>query len=82
MPFPINPNHVMQLVYKQYEFEKDIAMMEMQQSLKSGKRFSLSLDENSSNMHKRCLNINVHQDKDNFFNLGMVAICGRMKKHC
>ena len=39
-----NPNHVIHLVYKQYEIAKDV-MMEMQQSLKSGKRFSLSLDE-------------------------------------
>ena len=34
-------NHVMQLVYKQYEVTKDDAMMEMQQPLRSGKRFSL-----------------------------------------
>ena len=67
----------MQLVYKQYEISKD-AMMEMQQSLKSGKRFSLSLDEYSSHKHKRYLNINVNQDKDKFWNFGMVAISGRV----
>ena len=66
----------MQLV-KQYEVTKD-AMMEMQQSLRSGKRFSLSLDEYSSIKHKRYLNINVHQDIHKFFNFGMVAISGRM----
>ena len=55
MLFPKNVNHVMQLVYKQYEISKDAAMMEMQQSLKSGKRFSLSLDEYSSTKHKRYL---------------------------
>ena len=44
MLFQENMNHVMQLVYKQYEIVKDV-MMEMQQSLKSGKRISLSLDE-------------------------------------
>ena len=53
----------MQLVYKQHEIAKDV-MKEMQQSLKSGKRFSLSLDEYSSLKHKRYLNINVHRDKD------------------
>ena len=73
-----NLNHVMQLVYKQYEIAKDVVMMEMQQSLNSGKRFSLLLDEYSSLKHKRCLNINVHQDKDKFLNLGMVVINGHM----
>ena len=58
-----NPNNDMQLVYRQYEIAEDIALMEMQQSLKSGKRFSLSLDDYSSLRHKRYLNINVHQDK-------------------
>ena len=42
----------MQLVYKQYEIAKDVAMMEMKQSLKSGRRFSLSLDVYSSPKHK------------------------------
>ena len=78
MLLPKNPTHVMQLVYKQYEITKDVVMMEMQRSLKSGKRFSLSLDEYSSLQNKRYLNINVHEDKDKFWNLGMVAISGRM----
>ena len=52
--------------------------MKMQQSLKSGKRFSLSLDEYSSPKHKRYLNINVHQDKDKYWNFGMIAIGGCM----
>ena len=67
----------MQLVYKQYEIAKD-AMMEMQQSLKNGKRISLSLNEYSSHKHKRYLNINAHQDRDTLWNLGMVAISGCM----
>ena len=46
--------------------------------MKSGKRFSLSLDEYSSLKHKRYLNINVHQDKDKSWNMGMAAINGRM----
>ena len=58
----------MQLVCRQYEIAKDVVMMEMQQSLKSGNWFSLSLDEYSSLKHKRYLNINVHQDKDKFWN--------------
>ena len=53
-------------------------MMEIQQSLKIGKRFSQSLDEYSSLKHKRYQNNNVHQDKDTFWNLGMVAISGHM----
>ena len=48
-----NLNHVMQLVYKQYEIAKDVVMMEIQQSLRSGKRFSLTLDEFSSSKHKK-----------------------------
>ena len=68
----------MQLVYKPYEIAKDVVMMERQQSLKSGMMFSLSLDEYSSPKHKRYLNINVHQDKDKYWHLGMVAISGRM----
>ena len=40
MPFNKNPNHVMQLVCSQYKIAKDVAMMEMQQSLKSGKMLS------------------------------------------
>ena len=67
----------MQLVHKQHKIANDV-MMEMQQSLKSGNRFSLSLDEYSSLKHKRYLNSNVHQDKDKFWNFGMVAISGRM----
>ena len=57
----------MKLVYKQYEVAKDVVTMEMQQSLTSNKRFSLSLDEYSSLRQKRYMNIYVHQDKDNFF---------------
>ena len=68
----------MKLVYKQYDEVKDLVMTEMKQSLDSGKRFSLTLDEYSSLKNKRYLNINVHQDKDKFWNLGMVAISGRM----
>ena len=76
MLFPKKTNHLMQLVYKQYEIAYNVAMIEMQQFVKSGKRFRLSLDEYSSYRHKRYLNINVHQDK--FINLGMVAISGRI----
>ena len=76
--FQNNPNRVIQLVYKQYEIAKDVVMMEMQQTLNSGKRFSLLVDENSSLKHKRYQNINVHQDKDKFRNLGMVVFSGRM----
>ena len=59
----------MHLVCKQYEIAKYIVMMEMQQSSKSGKRFSLSLDQYSSLNHIRFMNINVHQDKGKFWNL-------------
>ena len=62
MPFPKTLKHAMQLAYKQYEIAKDV-MMEMQQYLKSGKGFSLSLDEYSYPKHKRYLKINVHQEK-------------------
>ena len=73
-----NPNHVMQSVYKQHEIVKDVIMMEIQQSLNSETRFSLSLDECSSLRHKRYLNINVHQDRDKFWNLEILAISARM----
>ena len=63
MLFLSNLNRVMQIVYKQY---KIVVMMEIRQSLKSGKRFSLSLDEYSLLKHKKYLNINVHQDRDKF----------------
>ena len=84
MLFKKNLNHVMQLVYKQYEIEINVVMVEMLQSLKSGKRFSLLLDEYSSLKRKRYLNIYVHQDKDKFWNLVMVAISGRIpaEKNC
>ena len=56
----------------------------MQQSLKSEKRFSLSLDVHSSLRHKGYLNINIHQDENKFWNFGMVAISGRVttEKNC
>ena len=73
-----NPNHVMQSVYKQHEIVKDVIMMEIQHSLNSGTRFSLSLDECSSLRHKRYLNINVHEDRDKFWNLEILAISARM----
>ena len=63
MLFLSNLNRVMQIVYKQYKF---VVMMEIRQSLKSGKRFSLSLDEYSLLKHKKYLNTNVHQDRDKF----------------
>ena len=72
-----NLNNVMQLVYKQYEIAKDV-MMEMQQSLKNGNTFSLSLDEYSSPKHKSYLNIIVHKDKNKLWNLGMVGNSGHM----
>ena len=75
--FPQNLNHVMQLVYKQYEIAKYV-MVEMPQSLMSGKRFSLSLDEYTSLRHKGYLIIYVHRDKYKCWNLGIVAISKRM----
>ena len=66
----------MQLLYKQFEIANNVIMIETQQSLKNGKRFSLSLDEYSSLKHKTYLNINAHQDNDKFRNLGMVGISG------
>ena len=71
MPLPKNPNPVMQLVHKQGEIAKDVVLMKMQQSLKSGKRISLSFDEYSSLKHKRYLNIYVYQDKDKIIKLGI-----------
>ena len=53
-------------------------MMIMQQSIKTGKRLSLSLDEYSSPNHERYLNINVLQEEDIFWIFGMFAINGRM----
>ena len=44
----------------------------------SRRKFSLSLDECSSYEHKIYPNINVHQDKDKFWNLRIVAISGHM----
>lgn len=74
---PKNPNRIMQMVYKQYETIKDEVIREIEQSINHGKRFSLTLDEYSSLKNKRYLNINVHEDKNKFWNLGMVAINGR-----
>ena len=42
MLFQKNPNHVIQLENKQYEIAEDVVMMEIQQSLMSGKSFILS----------------------------------------
>ena len=66
MLFQKNLNHVMQLVYKQSEIKRDVDMIEMQQSLKSGKKLSLLIDEYSSPKHKRHRNINVYQDKETY----------------
>ena len=68
----------MQLVYKEYEIARYVDMMKMQQSLKCGKRLRKSIDEFSSTKHKKYKNINDHQDIEKFWNMGKVAISGRM----
>ena len=75
---PKNPSLVMNMIYKQYDSVKEKLTMEINESLKSGKRFSISLDEFSSLKNQRYLNINIHQDKEKFWSLGMVAIQGHI----
>lgn len=75
---PRNPNLVMEIIYKQYDVTKAKMKQEICDTLKMGSRFSLSIDEYSSLRNKRYLNINVHADDRKFWNLGMVAVVGRL----
>lgn len=74
---PKSEAKVMELVYEQYEEEKSSVVQELQILLKSGQRFSLSLDEWTSLKNRRYLNLNVHVNDGRKYNLGLVFIPGK-----
>ncbi|GFU33513.1 BED-type domain-containing protein [Nephila pilipes] len=74
--FPPNPSDVMKLVYKQYNVIKARVTNEISSKLNAGLRCSLTLDEFTSLKNRRYLNINVHFNEGEIFNLGMLRIRG------
>ncbi|GFS34108.1 BED-type domain-containing protein, partial [Nephila pilipes] len=74
--FPPNPSDVMKLVYKQYNVIKARVTNEILSKLNAGLRCSLTLDEFTSLKNRRYLNINVHFNEGEIFNLGMLRIRG------
>ncbi|GFX27132.1 BED-type domain-containing protein [Trichonephila clavipes] len=74
--FPPNPSDVMKLVYKQYNVIKARVTNEISSKLNAGLRCSLTLDEFTSLKNRRYLNINVHFNEGEIFNLGMLRISG------
>ncbi|GFS71043.1 BED-type domain-containing protein [Nephila pilipes] len=74
--FPPNPSDVMKLVYKQYNVIKARVTNEISSKLNAGLRCSLTLDEFTSLKNRRYLNLNVHFNEGEIFNLGMLRIRG------
>ncbi|GFX71065.1 BED-type domain-containing protein [Trichonephila clavipes] len=74
--FPPNPSDVMKLVYEQYNVIKARVTNEISSKLNAGLRCSLTLDEFTSLKNRRYLNINVHFNEGEIFNLGMLRISG------
>ncbi|GFT15877.1 BED-type domain-containing protein [Trichonephila clavipes] len=74
--FPPNHSDVMKLVYKQYNVIKARVTNEISSKLNAGLRRSLTLDEFTSLKIRRYLNINVHFNEGEIFNLGMLRISG------
>ncbi|GFV97261.1 BED-type domain-containing protein [Trichonephila clavipes] len=74
--FPPNPSDVMKLVYKQYNVIKARVTNGISSKLNAGLRCSLTLDEFTSLKNRRYLNINVHFNEGEIFNLGMLRISG------
>ncbi|GFT53265.1 BED-type domain-containing protein [Trichonephila clavipes] len=74
--FPPNPSDVMKLVYKQYNVIKARVTNEISSKLNAGLRCSLTLEEFTSLKNRRYLNINVHFNEGEIFNLGMLRISG------
>ncbi|GFW98920.1 BED-type domain-containing protein [Trichonephila clavipes] len=74
--FPPNPSDVMKLVYKQYNVIKARVTNEISSKLNAGLRCSLTFDEFTSLKNRRYLNINVHFNEGEIFNLGMLRISG------
>ncbi|GFX53531.1 general transcription factor II-I repeat domain-containing protein 2A [Trichonephila clavipes] len=74
--FPPDPSDVMKLEYKQYNVIKARVTNEISSKLNAGLRCSLTLDEFTSLKNRRYLNINVHFNEGEIFNLGMLRISG------
>ncbi|GFT13645.1 BED-type domain-containing protein [Trichonephila clavipes] len=74
--FPPNPSDVMKLVYKQYNVIKARVTNEISSKLNAGLRCTLTLDEFTSLKNRRYLDINVHFNEGEIFNLGMLRISG------
>ncbi|GFT71633.1 BED-type domain-containing protein [Trichonephila clavipes] len=74
--FPPNSSDVMKLVYKQYNVIKARVTNEISSKLNAGLRCSLTLDEFTSLKNRRYLNINVHFNEGEIFNLGMLRMSG------
>ncbi|GFX24629.1 uncharacterized protein TNCV_3344091 [Trichonephila clavipes] len=74
--FPPNPSDVMKLVYKQYNVIKARVTNEISSKLNAGLRCSLTIDEFTSLKNRRYLNINVHFNVVEIFNLGMLRTSG------
>ena len=73
---PKNPSHVMDLIHSEYNEIKKNVISEITHEIKTGKRFSITLDEYTALNNRRYLNINVHATEGKFWNLGMVRIYG------
>ncbi|GFX19513.1 BED-type domain-containing protein [Trichonephila clavipes] len=74
--FPPNPSDVMKLVYKQYNVIKARVTNEISSKLNAGLCCSVTTDELTSLKNGRYLNINVHFNEGEIFNLGMLRISG------
>ncbi|GFV74980.1 BED-type domain-containing protein [Trichonephila clavipes] len=74
--FPPNPSDVMKLVYKRYNVIKARVTNEISSKLNAGLRCSLTLDDFTSLKNRRYLNINIHFNEGEIFDLGMLRISG------
>lgn len=72
---PRNNSRVMDLIHAFYDNAKRETIIELDSIKKNRKKFSITLDEWTSQRNHRYLNINVHHLAEDF-NLGLVPIAG------
>jgi len=73
---PKSENGIMTLIHAEYEKKKILYVKYFDEAKKKGEKFSITLDEWTSSRQRRYMNINVHDQTRNVFNLGLVRIVG------
>jgi hypothetical protein len=75
---PKSPNGIRKIVVDHANQIRTQVTDELKNLKKNGARFSVSFDEWTSTRNRRYMNVNVHADGQNYWNLGLIRVKGSM----